>query len=284
MEEETIYTALREADLSSVEEGTGTCSVAPSPSSSQVERPGGDGTVVDPTASKSVEKGRLTTSIAKHRIKAGGPRHLRQIASILGHARQRGLVPTNTANIDNQPVTNQLSEKNPLIIEMGAGRGMTGRFHTACPRKKIEICAADQISSLSARRPGVERRRTPPPPCPDGGWCTCPSLNKPARDGRRKQRFTPPVARRLERSASGWTSCTCCAPSAAWRTRTWPGPHRGGGPARPRRRSSLGDRAHRRRRRPCHVLPRPVRLGRVRQKGRSPALVWPRRRRKAARL
>ena len=119
-------------------------------------RPVRDGTAADPTAAKGVEKGRLTTSIAKHRIEAGGSRRLHQIASILSHARQRGLVPTNTGNIDNQPATSQSSQKNPLIIEMGAERGMTGRCHI-CLRKNIEMCTAGQ-SSLSARRPTVGRR------------------------------------------------------------------------------------------------------------------------------
>ena len=120
--------ALRQANLSAVEEETGTCRL-------HRARPDRDGAVADPTARKGVEKGRLITSIAKHRIKTGGSRNLHQIASTLGHTRQRGLVSTNTGNIDNHPATNQSLEKNPLIIEMGAGRGMTGRCHT-CLRKK----------------------------------------------------------------------------------------------------------------------------------------------------
>ena len=54
--EEDIYNALPEIDLSSAEEG-------------------------------------IAKDIAKHRVKAGGPRHLHQLQSILGHVRKNGLIP-----------------------------------------------------------------------------------------------------------------------------------------------------------------------------------------------
>lgn len=77
--EEGIYNALPEVDLSTAEEG-------------------------------------ITKDIAKHRIKAGGPRHLHQLQSILGHVRQNGLI----AAADND------TDRENVVIEMGAGRGMLG--------------------------------------------------------------------------------------------------------------------------------------------------------------
>lgn len=76
--EEDIYNALPEVDLSSAEEG-------------------------------------IAKDIAKHRVKAGGPRHLHQLQSILGHVRKNGLIPT--ADDD---------DSEHSVIEMGAGRGMLG--------------------------------------------------------------------------------------------------------------------------------------------------------------
>ena len=81
-----IYSALEEVDLSKNEEGI----------------------------SEDGKAGRLTEAIARHNIRAGGPRHLHQIASILGHVRQNGMISSET------------SSSSPLVIEMGAGRGMTG--------------------------------------------------------------------------------------------------------------------------------------------------------------
>jgi len=82
-----IYSALEEVDLlSQVEEGI----------------------------SKDDKVGRLTAAIKRHNIRAGGPRHLHQIASILGHVRQNGIISSKTTS------------SSPLVIEMGAGRGMTG--------------------------------------------------------------------------------------------------------------------------------------------------------------
>ena len=67
--------------------------------------------------SKKEDSGsKLTDAIDKHKVRAGGPRHLQQISSILGHVRQKGLMDT----------TQKSENHNPLVIEMGAGRGMTG--------------------------------------------------------------------------------------------------------------------------------------------------------------
>lgn len=74
--EEDIYNALPEVDLSSAEEG-------------------------------------IAKDIAKHRVKAGGPRHLHQLQSILGHVRKNELIY-------------EANDSEHSVIEMGAGRGMLG--------------------------------------------------------------------------------------------------------------------------------------------------------------
>jgi len=112
--ERDIYNALPLVDLSEVEDGT--YDSEPSDATKDVhsseheakQRKGAE------TATKTTT-GKLTNAITKHKVNAGGPRHLKQIASILGHVRQNGLISTNSDN-----------ENTPLIIEMGAGRGMTG--------------------------------------------------------------------------------------------------------------------------------------------------------------
>lgn len=77
--EDDIYNALPEVDLSSAEEG-------------------------------------IAKDIAKHQIKAGGPRHLHQLQSILGHVRQNGLIAA----------VSDVGGRENSVIEMGAGRGMLG--------------------------------------------------------------------------------------------------------------------------------------------------------------
>jgi len=81
-----IYSALEKVDLSKTEE----------------------------SSSEDGKEVRLTAAIKRHHIRAGGPRHLHQIASILGHVRQNGMI------------SSESSSSSPLVIEMGAGRGMTG--------------------------------------------------------------------------------------------------------------------------------------------------------------
>ena len=128
-------------------------------------------------------------------------------------------MPTNTGNIDNQPATSQSSQKNPLIIEMGSGRGTTGRCHT-CLRKNIEICTAGQ-SSLSACRPAVGRRRRL---CV---WTT--SVFLVERAGMRGK------AKTKVRAARGQPAADECL-RLTWCTWIWPRPSRGGdGRARSRR-------------------------------------------------
>jgi tRNA:m4X modification enzyme len=56
----------------------------------------------------------LPAAVELHRIKSGGPKHLRQQASLVGHLRRTMTRDSSAAN-DRQ-----------CIVEMGAGRGMTG--------------------------------------------------------------------------------------------------------------------------------------------------------------
>ena len=103
--EQDIYNALPEVDLSSVEEGSS-----------------GD---------------KLTNAISRNRIRAGGPKHIHQIASILGHVRKRGMISTST--------------NPPLIVELGAGRGMTGLIVTgaaaANSSQKVALCLVERSGS-----------------------------------------------------------------------------------------------------------------------------------------
>ena len=116
--ESQIYDALPETDLSGEEEEIPYDSTSSMSSSVVVDSTENEATQNDEVGTKSaaVVTGRLSLAITKHRIRAGGPRHLRQIASILGHVRYEGLISTT----DVEP------EEDSLIIEVGAGRGMTG--------------------------------------------------------------------------------------------------------------------------------------------------------------
>jgi tRNA:m4X modification enzyme len=59
----------------------------------------------------------LPEAIAVHRIRSGGPRHVLQQASLLGHVRRIGAFQTTT--------------KRRRLIELGAGRGMSGLIMAA---------------------------------------------------------------------------------------------------------------------------------------------------------
>jgi tRNA:m4X modification enzyme len=93
--EQDIYNSIPEVDLSYVEEKM---------SKESVE---------DEEQTQAV--GQLSKAIKRHRIKAGGPRHVHQIASILGHMRQTGLLDTDAT------ISMTMN-----VVEMGAGRGMLG--------------------------------------------------------------------------------------------------------------------------------------------------------------
>lgn len=133
-----IYNGLPEVDLSKVEEGTSNADVQSSDHEAKQ--------TTDTKLSTKANTGRLTNAITKHRIKAGGAKHLHQIASILGHVRQKGFMST----------MNESETKNsPLIIEMGAGRGMTGLIvagamaaslaqHANPSTKKVRLCLVER--------------------------------------------------------------------------------------------------------------------------------------------
>jgi len=81
------------------------------------------------------ETGRLTNALNRHRIKSGGPRHIQQIASILGHLRALDLIPKNVSHftklrspefLAKEKINEDGLNTKTTIIEMGAGRGMLG--------------------------------------------------------------------------------------------------------------------------------------------------------------
>ena len=105
--EEDIYNALPEVDLSSAEEG-------------------------------------IAKDIAKHRVKAGGPRHLHQLQSILGHVRKNGMIPTADDEIEQS------------VIEMGAGRGMLGLVTaSAIGAAQTQNAASSKVKLYLVERSGT---------------------------------------------------------------------------------------------------------------------------------
>ena len=111
--EKDIYDALPENDLSGREEEIHSDTMPCTSSSIAALSRDEANPNLDEVGAKP---GRLSQAITKHRIRAGGPRHLRQIASILGHVRSEGLIAGKNAE----------PEKKSLVVEVGAGRGMTG--------------------------------------------------------------------------------------------------------------------------------------------------------------
>ncbi|KAL3823635.1 hypothetical protein ACHAXA_005616 [Cyclostephanos tholiformis] len=140
--ENDIYSALSETDLSRAEEDT--CCVAPIQSPEEVHA--GDNKTIE-----KKELGRLTSTITKHRVNAGGPRHLRQIASILGHARREGLISTTEAG-------KAKTMSNPLIVEMGAGRGMTGLVIAGAMAASFDDDTSTRVSLCLVERSGTRRK------------------------------------------------------------------------------------------------------------------------------
>jgi tRNA:m4X modification enzyme len=84
------------------------------------------------------EKSNLARAIQAYKIKSGGPKHVHQQASLLGHLRQLGAIPStvSSSTMTSQPSQQQLQEtqrqeqrkrkRRINILEMGAGRGMMG--------------------------------------------------------------------------------------------------------------------------------------------------------------
>mmetsp|Transcript_4857 Transcript_4857/g.8277 ORF Transcript_4857/g.8277 Transcript_4857/m.8277 type:complete len:548 (+) Transcript_4857:52-1695(+) len=105
--EEDIYNALPEIDLSSAEEG-------------------------------------IAKDIAKHRVKAGGSRHLHQLQSILGHVRKNGLIPAADDDSDYS------------VVEMGAGRGMLGLVTaSAMGAAQAQNAASSKVKLYLVERSGT---------------------------------------------------------------------------------------------------------------------------------
>jgi tRNA:m4X modification enzyme len=140
--ESEIYNALPESDLSVMEEKID--SVTPSLSVAEVQ-----------SKEPSVRPGRLTTTIAKHNINAGGSRHLRQIASILGHVRCKGLISTTKKTEEGDKTRNV----NPLIIEVGAGRGMTGLIVAGAMAESLDCTnSSSRVNLCLVEKSGTRRK------------------------------------------------------------------------------------------------------------------------------
>ena len=63
----------------------------------------------------------LQSTVSAQKIRAGGPKHLRQIGSLVGHLRQQQLLSSISGKIDDKR-----RKQIDTVLEMGAGRGMTG--------------------------------------------------------------------------------------------------------------------------------------------------------------
>jgi tRNA:m4X modification enzyme len=139
--ESEIYNALTESDLSVMEEKIDSVTTS-NLSAAEVQ-----------SKETSVRPGRLTTTIAKHNINAGGSRHLRQIASILGHVRCKGLISTKTEEDD------KTRNVNPLIIEVGAGRGMTGLIVAGAMAASLDITnSSSRVNLCLVEKSGTRRK------------------------------------------------------------------------------------------------------------------------------
>ncbi|KAL7454652.1 hypothetical protein ACHAWC_006273 [Mediolabrus comicus] len=135
------------------------CSIFPSALSSAQKESDGRGNLSDnilkclteddiynalPEVDHSKSEEGIANDISKHRIKAGGPRHLHQIASILGHVRQNGLIATN----DNT--------EQAVIVEMGAGRGMLGLvIASAIGAAQVESTSSSKVKLCLVERSGT---------------------------------------------------------------------------------------------------------------------------------
>ncbi|KAL3790033.1 hypothetical protein HJC23_011389 [Cyclotella cryptica] len=141
-----IYESIREIDLSSIEEQWENSESTTQNETKSPQSPDEDERRANKSDSHQAA-GRLSNAIARHRIKAGGPRHLHQIASILGHLRENDLLTNEGAMSDenNIKVNDSKGSAIPInVIEMGAGRGMLG------------LVVAGAIGASSAEPPKVQ--------------------------------------------------------------------------------------------------------------------------------
>ena len=80
-----------------------------------------------------LDAGMVEKGFAKYRIKAGGPRHVPQLASLVGHLRAINALPSNMCHpcgigdhVSNESNNNNDTKRPLILLEMGAGRGMFG--------------------------------------------------------------------------------------------------------------------------------------------------------------
>lgn len=153
-----IYESIREIDLSSIEEQWGNSGSTPANEVNNDQSQDHDERHTKSTDYHQAA-GRLSDAIALHRIKAGGPRHLHQIASILGHLRENGLLTNEVTlhNNDNNKLDfSKASTPAINVIEMGAGRGMLGLVVAGAigassvdpnPSSKVQLFLVDRSGS-----------------------------------------------------------------------------------------------------------------------------------------
>jgi tRNA:m4X modification enzyme len=87
----------------------------------------------------------LADAVQHFRIKSGGPRHIHQQASLVGHLRHAGVLP---ATPDLSTCTNEIE-----FLEMGAGRGMLGLVAagaaSACGSHQVRLTLVERAGSRS---------------------------------------------------------------------------------------------------------------------------------------
>ena len=98
-----------------------------------------------------------TKLLESYRIKSGGPKHLHQIGSMVGHVRSTITLPTSKG--DETP-------PNTIILEMGAGRGMTGLITagvtaaTTTTKTKVPFVMIERAGSRSKADTTIRRNNT----------------------------------------------------------------------------------------------------------------------------
>ena len=82
----------------------------------------------DLSAPELQSPGQLSEAVSAYHLKSGGPRHLRQQASLVGHLRRIGALPPMSAETptDEQSAGTKLGGNDTMVLEVGAGRGILG--------------------------------------------------------------------------------------------------------------------------------------------------------------
>jgi tRNA:m4X modification enzyme len=88
----------------------------------------------------------LESNITKHRVKIGGPKHMEQIGSLVGHAR-----------------ANNLLQSADTVLEMGAGRATTGFVMSgvcaAAKGEKVKLVLVEKCGSRSKADSALKRTK-----------------------------------------------------------------------------------------------------------------------------